>query len=191
MATPPTLKSITVEALLALENRRQRLYEIWDETLREKPVVTKQHSDIETFLIVLIGGYVLSHKLGKVGPGDLLFIIEGTKKRIIKGVKPDVSFIAAGRAANIAPGDFYTIAPDLAIEIISPSEEPHEIAAKIRAYLDFGTRLVVIIYPTTQEAVLHHPTGEVIRLGSADTLTFGEVVPGLAIPVADIFAAAL
>lgn len=105
---------------------------------------------------------------------------------------PDVSFVRAGR---IAPSDLerraFAMAPDLAVEVVSPSERRALLHAKLRDYLDAGTPLVWVVHPRQRTVEVLAPgvapgRGRVLRDG--ETVDGGVVLPGLALPVAAVFA---
>jgi len=102
---------------------------------------------------------------------------------------PDVSFVSRERIPPQGePEGFWELAPDLAVEIVSPHDRAVDIEAKITDYLTAGTRLVWVIYPRTQTIFTYRLDGTVHRLTAADTLDGGDVLPGFSCPVADIFA---
>ena len=78
------------------------------------------------------------------------------------------------------------LAPDLAVEVISPSDSYTEVAEKVAQLLEAGTQLVVLIDPRTRTVSLHYD--DVIdRLTEADTLTLGDVLPGFECVVGELF----
>ncbi|MBF6595925.1 MAG: Uma2 family endonuclease [Thermaceae bacterium] len=73
---------------------------------------------------------------------------------------PDVSFMRQERIPESGiPEAFWNLAPDLAVEVVSPSETADEIWEKISDYLAAGTPLVWVIYPRSKQAVVHTPDG--------------------------------
>lgn len=102
---------------------------------------------------------------------------------------PDVSFVRADRMPPPASrSGFVAMAPDLAVEILSPSNTAGEIARKIRIYLAAGVRLVWIVDPESRTVAVHHPdrTGRILIEG--ETLDGEGVIPGFSLPVAEVFA---
>ena len=101
---------------------------------------------------------------------------------------PDVSFLAAPR---IPPGGipegFWHIPPDLAVEVVSPTETADEVRRKVRDFLAAGTRLVWVVYPRTCEVIAHLPDGSARALAAADLLESPDVLPGFSCRVADLF----
>ncbi len=84
---------------------------------------------------------------------------------------------------------FWEIAPDLAVEVVSPAETAEEIREKVRDYLQAGTLLVWVIYPRAQEVVVHTPDGLARTLAVGDILSAPDVLPGFNCTVAELFAA--
>jgi len=82
-------------------------------------------------------------------------------------------------------------APDLAVEVASPSQNSDEMAAKARTYLRGGTRLVWVVWPSSGHIdVWRHDRSEgpVTTLNTSDTLNGEDVLPGFTYPVAEVFA---
>lgn len=102
---------------------------------------------------------------------------------------PDVFYV---RPERIPPGGipdaFWELAPDLAVEIVSPSETAEEVREKVGDYLAAGTPVVWVIYPRAQEVVVHSPDGLARTFGIRDTLGAPEVLPGFSCPVGELFA---
>jgi Uma2 family endonuclease len=102
---------------------------------------------------------------------------------------PDVSYV---RADRIPPGGvpeaFWPMAPDLAVEIVSPGETADEVRAKVRDYLAAGTPLVWTIYPRTREVVVHTSDGLARAYSDSDVIEHPDVLPGFTCPVAELFA---
>lgn len=88
---------------------------------------------------------------------------------------PDVSYVRADRIPTSGvPEGFWVLAPDLAVEIVSPSETADEVRAKVRDFLDAGTPLVWTIYPRSSEVVMHTPDGVARTYRGEDVLAAPE-----------------
>ena len=101
---------------------------------------------------------------------------------------PDVAFV---RAERIPPGGvraFFNGAPDLAVEVISPSDRTSEVLAKASDWLRFGCTAVWIIDPETKTATVYSNRRPALFLAAEDTLVCGELLPGFRLPVSQIFA---
>ena len=101
-------------------------------------------------------------------------------------LKPDASYIAAGRLDEIPVGNC-DIAPDLAVEVVSPSDNANDVQDKAAEYLRCGVRVVWIVYPTTRQVHAVREEGDVRVFRVGDELTCEDVLPGFAVPVASLF----
>jgi Uma2 family endonuclease len=143
-----------------------------------------RHGEIASALATLlriwtkqgVGGYVA------VEAGYIL----GHDPDIVRG--PDVSYIRAERIPpDGVPEAFWTIAPDLAVEVISPSETADEIREKVRDFLGAGTPLVWVVYPRTREVVVHTGDGLARTYGEDDVIEYPDVLPGFSCKVSELF----
>jgi Uma2 family endonuclease len=101
---------------------------------------------------------------------------------------PDVAFVRVERIEGRLPRGFFPGAPDLAVEILSPSDRASEVAAEVRDWLDAGCLAVWVVDPETRTVTVHHANRDATIVHSADTLTEETVLPGFQTPVAGIFA---
>ncbi len=103
---------------------------------------------------------------------------------------PDVAFVSRERLPERAyeePG-FWHLAPDLAVEVISPSNTAAEIHEKVREYLDAGTSLVWVVDPRTRTVAVHRSPGETTVLREGDDVDGGDVLPAFSAAVSELFA---
>lgn len=102
---------------------------------------------------------------------------------------PDLAFVALDRIPKNAYAEtgFWRFSPDLAVEIVSPSNTATSIQQKVFEYLDAGASLVWVVEPGTRTIMAYQRDGSVRVFGVRDTLDGGATLPGLAIPVADLF----
>ena len=80
------------------------------------------------------------------------------------------------------------MAPDLAAEVLSPSDRMTDALSKITMYLQAGVRLVWLIDPESRTVVVFRSYAAPARRVAGDVLDGGEVLPGFSVPVAEIFA---
>jgi Uma2 family endonuclease len=103
-----------------------------------------------------------------------------------------VGFYVAERRALIVDEDKpIPFAPDLAVEVVSPSQDADDMAAKVRTYFGGGTRLVWVMWPQSKHIDVWHPSQldrPTKALVVGDDLDGEDVIPGFAYPVADVFA---
>ena len=101
---------------------------------------------------------------------------------------PDASFVRADRLPpEGVSGGFLKLAPDLAVEVLSPSESASDLSEKLDDYLVAGTPLVWVIDPAKRIVSVYAADAAVVWLKADQTLTGGDVVPGFACDIAELF----
>lgn len=116
-----------------------------------------------------------------LGSSTLYVLPSGNKRG------PDLSYVAAGRLD--APGIsqvFPELAPDLAVEVVSPSDSPQRVLEKVGEYLEAGVRLVWVIDPQNRRAVIHHALSSAEQIDTHGVLDGGDVLPGFRCPLAEL-----
>jgi Uma2 family endonuclease len=102
--------------------------------------------------------------------------------------RPAVSFIRIGRlTAGEEPEGHCRIAPDLAVEVVSPNDLYSEVEEKVVEYLGAGVRLVWVINPPTRTVRVHRADGTGADLGALDELDGEDVLPGFHCKIEDLF----
>lgn len=151
----------------------------------EMPSASPIHNYIVSFLTTLLFTFGRSTNLG-YGFGDgctyqladnLIFI-------------PDASFISKSKTQKPFPKRFL-FAPDLAVEIVSPSNTYKEILFKTESYLRHGTKMVWVIYPDDELVDVWRmmPDGSLNKRAfkKGDSLSGEDVLPNFTLPIGDIF----
>ena len=137
-----------------------------------------RHGEIVLRLAARLLGFVAERKLGHVFDGQTGFRFPDRNLR-----SPDVSFVATDRLPEGVPTGFVHVAPDLAVEVLSPSDRAADLAHKVAEYLAVGVRLVWVIDLEKGTAVLYRP-GTPPRTVRQDGVLDGEdVLPGFACPL--------
>lgn len=180
----PSEPLLTAEDLYDLPDDGRHRYELVDGRLvvSEPPGMT--HGGITVNFAMLLGTFVRQHRLGRVY-GEAGYVLRRGPDTV-RG--PDLTFVRRDRlpAPEVAHR-FYEGAPDLAVEIVSPGDRAGEIARTVAGYLAAGTRLVWVVYPARRTVVAHRPGGTTRVFGEDGTLDGGDVLPGFAAPVAEVF----
>jgi len=160
-----------------------RDFELINGEIVEKMVSDPDASMITLFLGGLLSVYVLQRKLGRVtGPDGGYYV--GQNRYI-----PDVGFIRKSRMPKSYEKGYIPAAPDLAIEVTSPTDSLKALHRKISHYL--AANIVVwAIYPSEYEIEVHTPGQPVYVLGIDDMLNGGDLLPDFSIAVKTIFGAA-
>lgn len=135
-------------------------------------------------------GYALEYavrpaRLGRVFPADVGYKIFPEPHPL---KFPDVSFVRRERLTpDLLSQTFFSIPPDLAVEVVSPSDIAQEIDGKAQAWLRAGTRLVWVFYPETHHVYVFRAAGPRVVLGDGDELSGDDVLPGFAFDVTRLF----
>jgi Uma2 family endonuclease len=100
---------------------------------------------------------------------------------------PDAAVVLRDRLPE-PPESFVPLAPDLAVEVLSPTDRMTDALGKVAMYLDAGVRLVWLVDPATRTVAIFRPNAAPATLREGDTLDGGEVLLEFTVPVAEIFA---
>src|SRR5258708_13197984 len=134
-----------------------KVYELHNGVLVEVPGSARRQTKLATWLVLLIGNFIMEHHLGgEVSGADGTYVLSRYNTRI-----PDAAYVSAERAKNQKEDGFYTGAPDLAVEVVSPSNTPREMQERAGEYLDAEARLVWIVNPATKTVHLYLPRGQI------------------------------
>jgi Uma2 family endonuclease len=153
--------------------------------LRVTPPDGGAHGVASSNLSAMLGVHIRGRALGRVFAGS----VGHELLRLPHTVRvPDLSFVRADRlpAEGIGPG-LLKLAPDLAVEILSPSETASELEEKLDDYLVSGTPLIWVVDPVRRTVMIVSADAPVRLLHEGDTLDGGNVIPGFTCAVSDIF----
>jgi len=176
--------SMTVEEFLASSVPDGKAELVRGE-LRVTPPPGAPHGTAAINLVVILANHVRAQGLGRAFGDSFGYELV----RLPRTVRvPDGSFVRADRLppAGIGPG-LLKFAPDIAIEVLSPSEMASELEEKLDDYLFSGTQLVWVVDPVRRTVMIVAADAPVRWLREADTLDGGTVVPGFTCPVSEIF----
>jgi Uma2 family endonuclease len=180
----PLPGTATERDVVAIENRENRLFELVDGTLVEKAMGYR-----ESLLALAVSGYlrafVAAKNLGLVSGADGMVRLFPGLVRI-----PDVAFVSweriPGRQVPAEP--IPDLAPDLAVEVLSPGNTPAEMSRKRKEYFAAGVRLIWEIDAEARTVTIFQPATIQQTLDSQQTLGGDPVLPGLAISLPELFA---
>ncbi len=174
-----TQKTITDEDMMRLP-QDGRKWELVDGRLKEVATSIK-HDQIVIWLGRLIGPYADDY-------GILTASQAGFRMTNLNVRLPDFAFTRFDRFPNgEAPDGFAEFAPDLAVEIISPSEEPAEMSRKVGEYFAAGARLVWQMFTEMQTLKVFRSPSDAIIYQAEDEIDLDELLPGFRSRVADLF----
>lgn len=176
---------MTAEELLRLPRGKFR-YELADGELHRMSPAGHVHGKVAARFTAKLFPFVEEHELGEVYAAETGFLLARNPDSVRA---PDAAFVAARRLAEQPPASegFFPGPPDLAVEVISPSESYGDVEAKVRLWLSAGTLAVVVLDPRRASATVYRPDGEVVFLSAEDTLTLNELIPGWSLRLADVF----
>ncbi len=180
--TVPT--QVTVDDLLAMPDADER-FELVRGELRPMNPTRLRHLVIRHKVERRIGNFVEEHDLGYVG-GEGGFVLADEPATVLA---PDIAFFATARITDDADlDDFGRFPPDFVVEVLSPSNTASETADRVLLYLEAGVRLVWIVDPPRRIVTVHWPDRTARTFVVGETLDGGDVLPGFALAVADVFA---
>jgi len=183
-------RPITEEIAMAVDTYdRFKLLEIsdgnWVGFDEDEYMTGEEHGRIEFLLLLLLGNYIVEHKLGMLYPGDTDFVLDGEPGNIRIRKKPDIGFVRQDRLKKSK--EFVYGAPDLAVEITSPSDTASDIQSKIDEYFQYGTQQVWQVYPATKQIVVHLSDGTSQKYGVDDVIHGGQLLTGFQLDVSKVF----
>lgn len=181
MAT--TNAPITDDDLLRLP-RDGRKYELVDGAIRVSPAGTR-HGQISLRLGARLLAFVEPRGLGHVLESSTGFRLPGGNLRC-----PDVSYVSRGRfgPGGRLPSGFAELAPDIAVEVLSPSDDVRQVLDKLGEYLRAGVQLVWLIDPVAERAAAYRSSTAVLELGLDDELDGADVLPGFRCSLRELLA---
>ena len=143
------------------------------------------HGRIEVNVAAALKQIVRTQNPGVVMAGEVGVF---TKRNPDTVRAPDVLFLSHERdALRRRPQGFLNVAPELTVEILSPTDRPDRVRRKLDEYFAAGVRLVWVIDSATRSVQVHHGHGEPLSLAPGAVLTGEDVLPGFEMPVDDIF----
>jgi Uma2 family endonuclease len=134
-----------------------------------------RHGDAAMRLGVAISVHAEAHSLGRVFAAETGFTLTRDPDTVRA---PDVAFVSRARLPDPAPRGFAELAPDLAVEILSPDDRPGEVLEKVADWLKAGTQLVWVVDPIRRSARVYRANGDESHLGPNDSMRGEEVLPG-------------
>lgn len=181
---PETKTKMTAEELITMPDDGKRR-ELVEGELKEMAPAGALHGDVAMSLGALLKHYVKSKRLGRAPAADTGFILARNPDTIRA---PDTAFISRERVPPEGPPEgYWELAPDLAVEVVSPNDTAAEVQEKARGWIEAGVRMVWVVYPKTRSIVVQKSLKDISTLTEEETLSGGDVVPGFECSVKEIF----
>jgi Uma2 family endonuclease len=147
------------------------------------PPAGGDHAYFEIEIASLLRSFVKEHRFGRAYGADAGF-------RLSAGIvrSPDVAFVRTERLERVHRRGFMEGAPDLAVEIFSPTDNVRQLMRKVKQYFAAGCHTVWIVYPDQQEVNVLEASGADRLLKGGDLIEAPELLPGFSVPVSEFFA---
>lgn len=190
MSVRQKLTAHQFEAFLQQPENAHKRFELHDGVICEMTPSSELPTLLASELISYLRPFARERKLGLVTAPDGGFAL--TPSDVLS---PDVAFIRAERLSGVRRRGFFQIAPDLAIEVVSPSDSIPAVQRKAARYLALGVREVWIIYPDERSADIYRPAQtperlEVQQIPPDGALT-SDLLPDFRLPLQQLFALGL
>jgi Uma2 family endonuclease len=175
-------KLITANELLLMPRDGNR-YELIRGVLVQKMPTGDRHRITVSRFDTALSIWSDENDYGSVGAGEPGYRLDRAPDTVRA---PDVVWIAPGRVPEGTQG-YPEIAPDLAVEVKSPSNSNPEMAAKAAMWLSYGSKEVWVANPKTTTVTIYRPGALPVTLSEDDTLDGGDLLPGFTTPVWRLF----
>ena len=151
---------------------------------KEVKMAGARHGEVGVELITELNNYLRKNRVGKIYTPDTTFQIGGVERL------PDIGFISAMRApADGTPMSKWEIAPDLAIEIISPTDIYSKVMNKLREYFAAGVKQVWLVTIEDEQVTIYDSPTQIRVVTANQDLTSETLLPGFKCRVSDLFTA--
>jgi Uma2 family endonuclease len=182
MSVSGGVMSLTIQDL---EKVQQQFPEYRMELLQGNIVVMSpsgyESDEVAAEMIAQIRNWVKPRQLGRVAASSAGFRLPNSDLR-----SPDASFVLAERLRR-SPKSFAQLAPDLTVEVKSPSDDLEQLRVKIREFLALGTQVGILINPDNHTVEVLYPEKEPIILHDGDVLTVPDLLPGWEVQISDLW----
>lgn len=177
--------TLTADELFRMPDDGFHRYELVEGRLLVMTPAGGLHGAVGVRVTVAISAHVDQHHLGVVVGADTGFIL-ATDPDTVRA--PDVAFVSWDRVpADGIPKAFWRCAPDLAVEVLSPTDVRREVDEKIHDYLLHGVKEVWFVEPSARRVTVHRPGQPPQVLNETETLNGGDVLPGFRYPLSRLF----
>jgi Uma2 family endonuclease len=160
------------------------IQELDERELINVPAPVRKHSRLQARLFSRLDRFLERNPIGEVCSEDG-YIIEEDPPTVWR---PDVAFLRADRARQVDPDGWVAGAPDLAVEVVSPSDSAPSVLRRVWKYLKAGSHTVWVIYPDSREVHVFETSGAVRVLQSGQSLEAPALLPGFSVALDELFA---
>jgi Uma2 family endonuclease len=179
-----TTSLLTAAELLTLPTGMGQRYELVAGELRVMSPSGWPHGKAVGRLHTRLGSFVERNDLGIVFGAETGFRLASNPDTVRA---PDIAFVSKQRVVSAPREGFWPGAPDLAVEVLSPSDRTGEVDEKIAEWLAAGCQAVWVVDPKLQTVTIYHSPTNVTVKTSGETLHGDPVLPGFACSVEELF----
>lgn len=188
MKSPPYIDRMAPATLMTAEelmhlNLPDKRTELVKGVLVVREPAGYRHGAVAMNLSLVLGNFVQAHSLGRLLAAETGFKLFSNPDTVRA---PDIAFIRSDRVPEPPPAGFPAMAPDLAVEVLSPDDRPGAVLEKVGDWLNAGVRLVWVVDPMRGLARVYRADGTETLLAAGDALDGEDVLPGFVCPVADV-----
>jgi Uma2 family endonuclease len=177
-------RQMTAGELLRMPDDGSR-YELVRGELRKMTPAGSAHGRVAMNVGTALNNHVKAHDLGAVYAAETGFVLSKDPDTVRA---PDVAFVGRTRLEAVGEVEgFWPEAPDLAVEVVSPGDTYAEVEEKVFDWLAAGTKMVVVVNPRKRTATVYRSSTDIIALAEDAVLDAGDVVPGLKLPLREVF----
>lgn len=180
--SPAIAPPVTLEEYAALPEYPR--YELVRGALVEKDVASREHEITVVKVSRYVDIHVEAHDLGEVYGSSRAFVTGPDSPATSR--LPDVSFVSNERLRPDLFGVLVEGAPDLAVEVLSPSNSEREMTQKVAEYLNAGGKAVWVLDPIRRTLTVHRPGVSPLVLADGDSVNGEDYLPGFVCPVTDM-----
>jgi Uma2 family endonuclease len=174
---------LTLEEFYELPDSGVR-YELDEGELAPMTFPRPKHQRVAGEIFGLLHDFLRRHPIGCVFPSDTGYILAHDPPTL-RG--PDVSFLLAQRAATLDWNQDIPGAPDLTVEVVSPSDSAAELTRKVNQYLKAGSHTVWVVYPDERQVHVFERSGIARIVSEEQALEAPGLLPGFSAPVSALF----
>ena len=174
-------KPVTIDDMYRMP-KDGRKYELVDGEIVVSPA-GMLHAEIVINIVHIIATYLDENRIGKVYGDNMGLIFPNGNLR-----SPDVSFIRMEKLPEgKSPVTFGEMVPDLAVEVLSPSDSPRHVAQKIGEFLEYGAALVWLVDPQARTVTVYRSLSQTQQFTAGDTISAEPVLPGFGCVISRFF----
>ncbi len=180
------VRRMTIEEFERMSDEDEYHHELVRGWLVREPPPKELHGSVQARVAHHLLDFVERNRLGLVVTESGYALSE--QQQTVRG--PDVAFVAAARLeGGPLEEHFRRGAPDLAVEILSPSNRRAEVAEKVTEYLAAGARAVWVVDPRKRSVTVHRAGADPRVYAADEDLDGGDVLPGFRLPLSKLFEA--